>query len=100
MGTPLTIKQALEPVLADLRYARKHEQVGKLALLVYCDVKRWARHAGKGDVADLVMRMFSESSCKSKGDFLQDIDELLGSLEMHGNEQQACATQRAISACE
>jgi len=86
MTSPLNIQLALEDLLADLRFARKNEQLGRLALLAYCDVKRWARQAGKSDVADIVLRMFADKPCPTKEDFLRGIDQLLGSLQTHENE--------------
>jgi hypothetical protein len=88
MTSPLNIQLALEDLLADLHFARKNEQLGRLALLAYCDVKRWAREAGKSDVADMALRMFAEKPCLSKEAFLCGIDQLLGSLQSHESEFQ------------
>ena len=79
---------ALEDLLADLRFARKHDQLGRLALLAYCDVKRWARLASKTDIADTALQMFSEIPCSSKVDFLQGIDKLIAMLELHDQQYQ------------
>lgn len=88
MPDALKIQLALEDLLADLQFARKHEQLGRLALLAYCDVKRWARQAGKSDVADMALRMFAENPCLNKEDFLRGMDQLLGALQFHENEFQ------------
>lgn len=88
MTNSLNIQLALEDLLADLHYARKHEQLGRLALLAYCEVKGWARHAGKPTVADLALRMFSQNPCLSKDDFLQNIDRLIATLQLHEEEFQ------------
>ena len=77
---------ALEDLLADLRYARKSEQLGRLALLAYCEVKGWARRSGKLDVAEVAMKMFSENPCLKKEDFLVGIDSLIATLELHEKE--------------
>lgn len=82
------LERALEGLLADLQFARQHEQLGRLALLAYCDVKRWARQAGKSDVADLALRMFAERPSLNKGDFLRGVDQLLGLLQWHESEFQ------------
>jgi hypothetical protein len=42
MTTSLNIQLTLEDLLADLRFARRHDQLGRLALLAYCEVKGWA----------------------------------------------------------
>lgn len=84
----INIQLGLEDLLADLHFARKHEQLGRLALLAYCEVKGWARRAGKPDVADSALRMFSENPCVNKSEFLQRIDDLIATLELHENEYQ------------
>jgi hypothetical protein len=73
-------------LLADLHHARKHDQLGRLALLAYCEVKGWARRAGKPDVADEALQMFSQSPCLSKDAFLAGIDNLIATLELHEQE--------------
>lgn len=97
MTTPLNIQLALEDLLADLHFARKNEQLGKLALLAYCDVKRWARQAGKDDVADMALSMFADRPCQSKEEFLRGIDQLLGSLQWHDIEYQRSTTRFALT---
>ncbi len=86
MSNSLNIQLALEDLLADLCFARKHDQLGRLALLAYCEVKGWARLAGKPDLAETSLRMFSESPCVSKVEFLQGIDSLIATLELHRKE--------------
>ena len=76
---------ALFRLLADLHGARQQEQLGRLALLAFCDVKRWARQAGKTDVADMALRMFAEKPCLSKEDFLHGIDHLITALQWHAH---------------
>lgn len=98
MTTDLSIQLALEDLLADLHYARKHGQLGRLALLAYCDVKRWARQAGKVDVAEMALRMVVDKPCLSKEEFLQGIDDLLGLLQWHEDEFQRGSNRFALLA--
>lgn len=88
MTAHLNFQLALEDLLADLHFARKNGQLGRLALLAYCDVKRWARQAGKPDVADTALRMFSEIPCINRADFLYSIDQLVAMLELHQQQYQ------------
>ncbi|NVO06507.1 MAG: hypothetical protein HXX19_11515 [Rhodoferax sp.] len=88
MTYSIDIQLGLEDLLADLHFARKHDELGRLALLAYCDVKGWARRAGKSDVADTALRMFSENPCLSKEAFLAGIDSLIATLELHEREYQ------------
>lgn len=86
MNHPKNTHLLLKDLLADLHFARKHEQLGRLALLAFCDVKRWARLAGKHEVADTALRMFSSIPCINKVDFLQSIDKLIEMLELHDQQ--------------
>jgi hypothetical protein len=88
MTNTIDIQLGLEDLLADLHYARKHDELGRLALLAYCDVKGWARRAGKSDVADTALRMFSENPSISRDAFLAGIDSLIATLELHEREYQ------------
>jgi hypothetical protein len=88
MTHSIDIQLGLEDLLADLHFARKHDELGRLALLAYCEVKGWARRAGKSDVADTALRMFSDSPCQSRVAFLAGIDNLIATLELHDREYQ------------
>jgi hypothetical protein len=92
----LAIQLGLEDLLADLHFARRHEELGRLALLAYCEVKGWARRAGKPDVADKALQMFSENPCLSKNEFLAGIDNLIATLELHEKEYQRTHSQYAV----
>lgn len=78
-----TNQLALEDLLADLHHARRNQDLGRLALLAYCEVRRWARQAGKGDIADWATRMFTERPCASRDEFLTKIDTLIAALQRH-----------------
>jgi hypothetical protein len=86
MTHTINTQLVLEDLLAEMQYARKHDELGRLALLAYCDVKGWARRAGKQDVADLALRMFSENPYTTKNSFLQGIDDLIATLQMHEDQ--------------
>lgn len=88
MTSPNNIQCALEDLLAELHFARRNNQLGRLALLAYCEVKGWARKAGYSELADAALRMFAESPCVSKDAFLRGIDDLIAMLELHELEYQ------------
>ena len=88
MTTSHSIQLALEDLLADLHHARRQGDLGRLALLAYCEVRGWARRAGMADIADWVTRMFTENPCVSRDEFLAKIDTLIAALERH----RRCAT--------
>lgn len=88
MTMPLDIQLELEDLLGDLHFARRADQLGRLALLAYCDCKSWARRAGKWEIAEKALDMFTENPCLSKKDFLERIDHLIAVLERHQTEYQ------------
>ena len=98
MTISIDIQLGLEDLLADLHYACKNDQLGRLALLAYCEVKGWARRAGKLDVADAALRMFSENPCVSKDEFLQGVDKLIATMEWHECEYKRTNALYAMNA--
>ena len=98
MTHSIDIQLGLEDLLGDLRFARKSDNLGRMALLAYCDAKGWARRAGKSDVADTALRMFAENPCQSKVEFLAGIDNLIATLELHDREYQRTTTRNSGSA--
>lgn len=86
MNTSLSIRLGLEDLLADLQHARKHAELGRLALLAYCEVRGWARQAGEVDIAQQSTQMFTAHPCVSKDEFLSKVDALIDALEqLHGS---------------
>jgi hypothetical protein len=71
----------LDDLLADLHHARKRGDLGRLAFVSYCDVRRWAREAGRQVLADQASRLITESPHQSRDDFLVQVDHLIESLE-------------------
>ena len=98
MTNTIDIQLGLEDLLAGLHFARKNEQLGRLALLAYCDVKGWARRAGKADVANKALQMFSQNPCPSKDAFLAGIDSIISTLELHEHEYRRINAQYALNA--
>jgi hypothetical protein len=107
MGTSIDIQLGLDDLLADLQYARRNHELGRLALLAYCEVRSWARQAGMPYIAQGAAKMFTESPCISKDEFLEKIDGLIDTLECHQQayrkstknygEPSEAATNRATS---
>ena len=71
----------LDDLLADLHHARKRGDLGRLAFVSYCDVRRWAREAGRHVLAEQASRLITESPHQSRDDFLVQIDQLIHELE-------------------
>lgn len=81
MTTSLSIQLGLEDLLADLHHARRHDELGRLALLAYCEVRSWARQAGEPGIADHSTQIFTQDPCVSKQAFLAKVDLLVTALE-------------------
>ncbi len=75
------LQLGLEDILGDLQYARRSGDVGRLALLAYCDVRRWARQAGEDALAERSTLLITQSPLASKEAFLAQIDGLIEDLQ-------------------
>lgn len=81
MTAALSLQLGLEDLLADLRHARRSGDLGRLALLAYCEVRRWARDAGNSLLAEHAAELITGSPPVSREAFLGHIDELIHELE-------------------
>jgi hypothetical protein len=81
MNVSLSIQLGLDDLIADLDHARKCGELGRLALLAYCDARSWARQAGVLSVAEYSMAMFSEEPHQSREVFLVRVDHLIEELK-------------------
>ena len=79
--SPLQLQLGLEDLLGDLRHARKRGDLGRLALLAYCEVRRWARMAGNQRLAAHSSELITHSPHASREEFLAQVDDLIGELE-------------------
>jgi hypothetical protein len=71
----------LEDLLGDLRHARRQGDLGRLALLSYCEVRRWARMAGEQELAEHSSVLVTEIPQASREEFLAQIDALICEME-------------------
>lgn len=77
----LNLQLGLEDLLGDLRYARRRGDLGRLALLAYCEVRRWARMAGDQRLADRSSALITQNPHASRDEFLAQVDDLIVELE-------------------
>ena len=70
-----------EDLLGDLRYARRTGDLGRLALLSYCEVRRWARMAGAKNLAEHSSELITHAPHASREQFLAHVDQLIVELE-------------------
>jgi hypothetical protein len=81
MNTIDSLLLGLDDLLADLQHARRSGELGRLALLSYCEVRTWARQAGEDRVANHSRNMFTEQPHISREAFLSEVDSLIMELE-------------------
>lgn len=81
MNVSAPLQLSLDDILADLQYARKRGDLGRLALIAYCEVRRWARQAGENTVAEHAAAMVTEVPHASREAFLEQVDQLIFELE-------------------
>ena len=80
MNTDQSLQLSLDDLLADLGHARRQGDLGRLALIAYCEVRRWARHAGEAQIAEHASEMITASPHANREDFLAHIDEMMREL--------------------
>ncbi len=82
MKTALNLQLGLDDLLADMRHSRKHGDLGRLAFIAYCEVRRWARAAGEVELENHSSRVIIDSPHDSREAFLAHIDDLIEALEL------------------
>jgi hypothetical protein len=75
------LQLGLEDLLGDLQHARRTGDMGRLALLAYCEVRRWARQAGEAELADRSTELITRHPHASRDQFMEQIDGLILALE-------------------
>ena len=75
------LQSGLDDLLGDLWFARRNGDLGRLALLSYCEVRRWARLAGQHAVAEHSSDLITHGPHASRDEFLARIDALIVELE-------------------
>jgi hypothetical protein len=75
------LQLVLEDLLGDLRYARRTGDLGRLALLAYCEVRRWARMAGAERLAEHSSELITHARHANREEFLAQVDQLIVELE-------------------
>ncbi len=81
MSATSTLQLGLDDLIGDLQHARRTEDLGRLALLAYCEVRRWARDAGEHGLAEQSSALFISSPHANRGAFIAHIDRLIVELE-------------------
>lgn len=79
---PESLQLGLEDLLGDLQHARKSGDLGRLALLAYCEVRRWARVAGEQALAQQSAALINDLPHADRATFIAAVDALIDELEL------------------
>lgn len=71
------LRLGLDDLVGDLVHARRQGDLGRLATLCYCEVRRWARLAGETALADHSSRLFTQEPPGDRQAFLAEVDALI-----------------------
>jgi hypothetical protein len=80
-ASSIALRVGLEDLLGDLWDARRRGDMGRLALVLYCEVLRWARQAGEPALAQQASALMVDGPLASREEFLAQVDRLIGELE-------------------
>lgn len=75
------LRASLEDLLGDLWHARRSGDLGRLALLLYCEVRRWARQAGEQALAQEASALIVDGPSASREEYLALVDRMISELE-------------------
>ena len=75
------LRLGLEDLLGDLWYARRSGDLGRLALLSYFEVRRWARLTGEHALAHESSVLVAGFPYGGRDSFLAQVDSLIAHLE-------------------
>lgn len=75
------LRRDLEDVLGNLHHARRANDLGRLALLTYWDVRKWARWAHRDALAQLASDALTQQPHPSRETFIALVDRVIEDLE-------------------
>ncbi|RYF30983.1 MAG: hypothetical protein EOO23_03840 [Comamonadaceae bacterium] len=77
----MSLRTGLEDLTGEMVYARRNGDLGRLALLCYCEIRRWARSAGEERLAHLSCAFVTEHPARDRQEFLMRVDHVISELE-------------------
>jgi hypothetical protein len=89
----ISIRLSLDDLIGELQHARREGDLGRLALLAYCEVRRWARQAGEADLAERSSELITRNPHTTRVEFLGMVNELIVDLEQARRKLLAVAAQ-------
>lgn len=76
-----TLHLDLEDILGSLQHSRRTGDMGRLAHLIYWEVRRWALRAHRDALADLASEVLTRQPLPSRADFVALVDKVIDELE-------------------
>ena len=80
LNMPVSLRRGLEDLAGEMVYARKNADLGRLAFLCYCEIRRWARLAEEDRLAELSRALITEHPAKDRKEFLSQVDDVIAEL--------------------
>jgi len=81
LNLPESMRRGLEDLVGDMVHARRNADLGRLALLCYCEVRHWARLAGEQRLAELSYVLIAQQPVSERKEFLRRVDDVIAELE-------------------
>jgi hypothetical protein len=106
LHAPTSLHLGLEDLVGDVSHARKQHDLGRLATLCYCEVRRWARLAGEQRLADRSSALITQQPPADRRSFLNQVDELIEELEAvhtrwcHAEGEEGCVSAASTRAAD
>jgi len=71
------LRLGLEDLAGEVAYARRRHDLGRLALLCYCEIRRWARSAGECRLAEISGDLIAGPPAGDRDAFLHRVDVVI-----------------------
>lgn len=81
LSLPDGLRHGLEDLVGDMAHARRQGDLSRLALLSYCEVRRWARSAGEPRLAEMSGDLIASHPAGDRQAFLHQIDDVIEELD-------------------
>lgn len=76
-----SLRRGLDDLTGDIVHARRNADLGRLALLCYCEIRHWARLAGEERLAELSCALIAEQPARDRKEFLGRVDDVISELQ-------------------
>jgi hypothetical protein len=80
-----------------MHHARRYQDMSRLALLAWCEVRRWARQAGETELAERSTALITDAPQVSRQQFMSEIDQVIEQLEESHRRMLLRAEQTATA---